>query len=240
MSRYTRMVLVLALAVVAGTVYSALPMQPVMEAAQAQAPPVRPALLFREEWKQEPSALGKPTSSHANPNNQYHLAGQSAVTNPNLELHLYGFKANDVTVYAHEGRIDLWTGLVGAPVALTLKHRNSYLDLTGLARVRATVRTNNLHVLHPVVKLADGRLLAGSQTIGTNGAFLTTEVAFDNQRWFTLDPEEVATSSEITEDIDFSRIDEVGFVDLAPGGGHGNSGWVNVSTVEVFAKAVPR
>ena len=239
MSRLTRMVLVLALAVVAGSIYSALPMLPVLDV-QAQAQEARPALLFREEWKQDSSALGNPTSSHANPDNQYNLAGQSAVANPDLEVNLYGFKANDVTVYAHEGRIDLWTGLVGAPVAVTLKHRNSYLDLTGLARVRAIVRTNNLHVLHPVVRMPDGMLIVGSQTIGTNGAFLTAEVSFNNQRWFTLDPEEVATSSEITEDLDFSRVDEVGFVDLAPGGGHGNSGWVNISTVEVYANAVPR
>jgi hypothetical protein len=37
-----------------------------------------------------------------------------------------------------------------------------------------------------------------------------------------------------------SRVDEVGFVDLAPGGGHGSSGWANISWIEVYAKAVPR
>jgi hypothetical protein len=40
--------------------------------------------------------------------------------------------------------------------------------------------------------------------------------------------------------VDLSRVDEVGFVDLAPGGGHGSSGWANISWIEVYAKAVPR
>ena len=38
------------------------------------------------------------------------------------------------------------------------------MDLTGLTRMRWRTRTENLHVLHPVVKLADGTLLVGSHT----------------------------------------------------------------------------
>jgi hypothetical protein len=198
----------------------------------------RPALLFSETWQQTESALGTPTSPHRS-ENPYYLAGQTAVANGDLALGLYGERAGDVTVYEHEGRIDLWTGLAGSPVAVTLKHSGSYLDLTGLARVRAIVRTNNLHRLHPVVRLADGTLLIGSQTIDTQGAFLAVEVAFDNQQWFALDPDEVAVGSAVA-DPDLSRVDEVGFANLSPGGGHGNAGWSNISTVEVYAAAVPR
>ena len=32
----------------------------------------------------------------------------------------------------------------------------------------------------------------------------------------------------------------LGWTDLAPSGGHGNAGWHNVSTLELYAKAVPR
>lgn len=225
--------LLLALAVVA---YGALSKQSVQVSAQENL--TRPSLLFQEEWRQADEALGIPISEHRSAN-QYYLAGQSAVTNPNLELTLYGQRAGDVTVYEHEGRVDLWTGLVGSSVAVTLKDRNNYLDLTGLARARAIVRTNNLHVLHPVVKLPDGTLLVGSQIISTGGAFLSTEVAFDNQRWFNLDPVEVATGS-VADNPDLSRVDEVGFTDLAAGGGHGNAGWTNISMVEVYALPVPR
>ena len=39
---------------------------------------------------------------------------------------------------------------------------------------------------------------------------------------------------------DLSKVDEVGLASLAPGGGHGIAGSANFSTVELFAKAVPR
>lgn len=236
MFRRMRMRWVLALAVFAGSAFAAFALPSVEVSAQEAA--ARPALLFQETWMQAEAALGTPMSNHRS-DNQYYLAGQSAVTNADLELSLYGARSGDVTVYEHEGRTDLWTGLVGSPVAVTLKHRDNYLDLTGLARVRAILRTNNLHVLHPVVKLSDGTLLVGSQTIMTDGPFLSSEVAFEGQRWFMLDPDEVATGGAVA-DVDLSRVDEVGFADLAPGGGHGNSGWVNISTFEVYANAVPR
>ncbi len=206
--------------------------------ALAQNETSRPDLLFSEVWQQADSALGRPGSSHAS-DNDYYLAGQDAVTNNALELTLYGYRSNDITVYEHEDRIDLWTGLAGSPVAVTLKLRNGYMDLRGLARMRAIVRTNNLHALHPVIRLADGTLAVGSQTIQTNGSFLSAEVAFDNQSWFILDPEEVSVGNSL-ENPDLSRVDEIGFASLAPGGGHGNSGWTNISTVEVFANSRSR
>tara|TARA_R110000772_G_scaffold18743_1_gene52860 strand:- start:1826 stop:2527 length:702 start_codon:yes stop_codon:yes gene_type:complete len=204
----------------------------------AQDQTVRPALLFMESWQQSELALGKPISSHASAND-YYLAGQSAVSNSELELALYGYRSADITVYEHEGRIDLWTGLAGSPVAVTLKSRQGYIDLSGLARMRAIVRTNNLHSLHPVIKLADGTLAVGSQTIQTAGAFLSIEVAFDNQDWFVLDPEEVSVGNALMNP-DLSRIDEVGFANLSAGGGHGASGWSNISTIEVYANIEAR
>ncbi|MAY03307.1 MAG: hypothetical protein CMQ38_10070 [Gammaproteobacteria bacterium] len=198
----------------------------------------RPTLLFQETWQQAESALGNPTSPHARADS-YYLAGPEALTNPGLELRLYGYKAQDITVYEHEGRVDLWTGLAGSPVAIMLKSTDNYLDLSGLARLRAIVRTNNLHELHPVIKLADGTLAIGSQAIQTHGAFMSVEVAYDNQDWFLLDPNEVVVGSAIAEP-DLSLIDEVGFANLASGGGHGNAGWSNISDVELYANAVPR
>lgn len=198
----------------------------------------RPNLLFMENWHQSEAAIGKPMSSHAS-DNDYFLVGQNAVGNDDLELGLYGYSSGDITVYEHEGRIDLWTGLAGSPVAVTLRSRRGFIDLRGLARMRAIVRTNNLHSLHPVIRFADGILAVGSQSIQTGGAFLSIEVAFENQDWFVLDPEEVSVGRAIM-DPDLSRIDEVGFANLAPGGGHGFAGWSNISTVEVFANTISR
>jgi hypothetical protein len=198
----------------------------------AQAPaPVPPPLLFKEAWKQPPYT--------GQLNDENRRVTQAAVTNPNLELKLYGAGASDIGVYVHEDRHDLWNGMSNSPVAVTLRSKDSYLDLTGLARLRAIVRTGYLHVVHPVVKLADGTLIAGSRTINTNEDYLMSDVSFTGQRWFKLDPTKVVVMQEV-KNPDFSKVDEVGFVDLMPGGGHGNAGWMNISTVELYAKAVPR
>ena len=54
-----------------------------------------------------------------------------------------------------------------------------------------------------------------------------------------LDPVKVVVTSEV-KNPELSKVDEVGLVTLAPGGGHGIAGSANFSTVELFAKAVPR
>ena len=198
----------------------------------AQQPPAtRPDLLFREEWKQPPYT--------GQLNDENRRVTQAAVTNANLELKSYGAAVREVGVYVHEGRHDLWTGMSTSPVAIMLRDRRNYVDLTGLARLRAIVRTQALHVLYPAVKLADGTYAAGSRAINTEGEFLQVEIAFGGLRWFKLDPEKVVTTVAVPNP-DLTRVDEVGFVDLMPSGGHGNAGWSNISTVELYAKAVPR
>jgi len=126
-----------------------------------------------------------------------------------------------------------------SPAAVTLRDKTSYFDLTGLARLRWITRTNALHALHPVLRLADGTLIAGSHVDSNEGEFLQSEIAFDNQRWFKLDPEKVVTGIEVNNP-DFSRVDEIGYADLMPGGGHGIAGSSNMSVIELYAKAVPR
>jgi hypothetical protein len=191
----------------------------------------RPPLLFREAWKQPPYT-GQLTD-------QARRVTQAAVSNPQLELTLYGPDAKDIEVYEHEGRLDLWSGMTTSPVAVTLKDRDHYLDLTGLARLRWIVRTQSLHTVYPVLKLADGTLVVGSRGVSTDGDYIESEVAFGSMRWYTLDPQRVVTTVEV-KSPDLSRVDEIGWADLAPGGGHGNAGWHNVSTLELYAVAVPR
>src|SRR6185436_16664741 len=136
---------------------------------------------------------------------------------------------------SHEGRVDLWTGLATSPVAVTLRDKRNFADLTGQARLRWMVRTSSIHVLYPVVKLADGTYLAGNRGISTDGEFLQVEVAFGDMKWFKLDPKLVVVTSEV-KNPDLSKVDEVGLVTLAPGGGHGVAGSANLSAVELYAK----
>ena len=199
--------------------------------AQAAAPAGRPPLMFKEEWKQPPYT--------GELNDATRRVTQAAITNPGLELKIYGETAKEIGVYNHENRFDLWTGMATGPVAIMLRDKANFADLTGLARLRALVRTQSLHILYPIAKLADGTMVAGSKGINTDGDFISAEVSFAGGRWFKVDPVKVVTTVEV-KTPDFSKVDEVGFVDLMPGGGHGNAGWANISTFELYAKAVPR
>jgi len=202
-------------------------------AAAASTPPpaTRPPLLFKEEWR-EPPFTGERTDE-----NQRFIP--SVVTNPNLEVKLYGSDAKVVRAARHEGRIDLWTGLAASPVAVMLRDKRNYVDLTGLARLRWMVRTNAIHTLYPVVKLADGTLIVGNRGISTNDEFYQVEVSFMGMRWYKLDPAKLVVMAEV-EHPDLKKVDEVGLATLAAGGGHGIAGSANLSGVELFATAVPR
>src|SRR5262249_42606038 len=191
----------------------------------------RPSLLFKEEWR-----LPKHEGAATDENTPF---APDIVTNDRGEAHLYGPGAAPGRAAEHEGRVDLWNGLATSPVAVTLRDKRNYVDLTGLARLRLIVRTNAIHTVYPVVKLPDGTLLVGSRAITTDGEFLAVEIAFAGLRWYKLDPQKLVVLTEV-KNPDLARVDEVGLTSLQPGGGHGIAGSFNLSTVELFAKPVAR
>ena len=136
----------------------------------------RPPLLFKEEWR-SPKHDGPATDENTR-------FKPEVVTNERVEARVYGPDAQVVRAAEHEARVDLWNGLAGSPVAVTLRDKRNYVDLTGLARLRWIVRTNAIHTLYPVVKVADGTLLAGDRAITTNGEFVQVEIAFTGMRWY--------------------------------------------------------
>ena len=191
----------------------------------------RPPLLLSEPWRLPPH-----TGEQTDENMRFTPA---VVTNPRVEVKLYGPDAKVIRAAVHEERFDLWNGMTSSPTAVTLRDRNNYLDLTDAARLRWIVRTNAIHLLHPVVKLADGRLIVGDRGITTHGEFLAVEIAFSGMRWYGLDPVKVIVLTEVMNP-DLRRVDEVGVAMLSPGGGHGIAGSANLSNVELFAHPVPR
>jgi len=195
------------------------------------APPrvMRPPLFFREEWKQTPAGGEHPVDPAI------------ALSNPNLELKLYG-KEILLTGSAQDENnpIHLWTGTCATPCAVALRDKNNFGDLTGLARVRWTTKVSGFHQVRPIVKLADGTWLVGDHVDGSTVDWLQDDFSLSEVRWLRLDINAVVTKGNFVEKPDLSKVDEIGFVDLLPGSGHGPGGWIDVAAIEVYGKPVKR
>ena len=59
-------------------------------------------------------------------------------------------------------------------------------------------------------------------------------------KWMKLDMETRTTKGNLLDKVDLTKVDEVGFVDLTPGSGHGSGGYSDVGWIEVYGKPVPR
>jgi len=191
----------------------------------------RPGLFFKEEWGQTEKG-GE------------HATGPESVTNPNLELKLYGPTGKEVLLTGAKGDdnnpIHLWTGMCTTPCAIALRDKNNMADLTGLARIRWVTKMSGLHQVHPIVKLADGTWLVGDKGDGSVADWQTSEINFSELKWLRLDIEKVVTKGNFVANPDLSKVDEIGYVDLMPGSGHGAGGWSDVGAIEVYANAVKR
>jgi hypothetical protein len=137
--------------------------------------------------------------------------------------------------------IHLWTGTSTSPIAVSLREKNSFADLTGLARIRWNTKVSGFHQIRPIVKLADGTWLVGDRADGSSTRdWIVSEITPSDLRWLKLDIARVVTTGNFVEKVDLSRVDEIGFADLMPGSGHGPGGWVDVAQIEVYARPVPR
>jgi len=216
---------------IVGAAASAFAQTPAEGRGRGGGPARRPALFLREEWGQTEKGGEHPT-------------GPESVTNPNLELKLYGPTGKEVLLTGAKGDdnnpIHLWTGMCSSPCAVALRDKTNLADLTGLARIRWTTKMSGLHQVHPIVKLADGTWLVGDKGDGSVTDWRTSEINFSDLRWLRLDIEKVVTKGNFVQNPDLSKVDEIGFVDLMPGSGHGAGGWSDVGAIEVYGGAVKR
>src|SRR5690349_16421137 len=129
--------------------------------------PARPPLFFREEWKQTPAGGEHP------------VVPAESVANPDLTLSLLGPTGKEMLMTGAAGDennpIHLWTGMCTTPCAFTLKHKSSYADLTGLARIRLVSKVSGLHQIHPLIKTADGIWLVGDRAEGSLTDWIESE-----------------------------------------------------------------
>jgi hypothetical protein len=197
----------------------------------AQGRVTRPPIFFHEEWKQTPAGGEHPVT-------------QDGVSNPSLELKLYGTTSKEVQLTGaakdDNNPIHLWTGLCSTPCAIALRHKDSFADLTGLARIRWVTKMSGFHQVRPIVKLADGTWLVGDHADGSVADWQVSEINLSEVRWLKLDINNVVTKGNIVDKPDLSKVDEIGFADLTPGSGHGAGGWSDVAAIDVFAASVKR
>ena len=205
----------------------------------------RPPLFFREAWNHTGIAE--------------HPLSQESVASPNLQLVFYGEKPASSHPNGHDGDGGIWdnkrpqplddpshtfTGTCNRPCGLTFRDRNNYVDMTGFGKIVWRVKTEGFHVLRPLIKLADGTVLVGDHSDGYTPDWHSSEFTLFDLRWRKLDVDKVVTATGTAAgwiaNPDLSRVDEIGFVDLMPGSGHGNGGWSDLAWMEVWGAPVKR
>src|SRR5690606_9478531 len=136
--------------------------------------------------------------------------------------------------------VHTWSGLCGAGCTFAFRHTDAYADLSGAARIMVQAKTSGFHQIRPFIKLADGSTWVGDYAFGQTRDFLFEEFRIEDVNWIAFNTDLGVTRGNIVDDIDLSRIDEIGFTDLQPGADHGPGGWSDVAVVRVYANAVPR
>ena len=189
-------------------------------------PPEQPVpLLFKEAWKPTPT----PTAV---------LLSQAMVASADLLVTVYGPVAPDLN--AANGEPHVWTGMCTPACGVTLKMKNSYADLSGKAHITWKSRTSGFNQIRPMVKLADGTTLVGDFADANDFEYRLVDFHLATVRWMTLDAATLLPKGNLLPSVDLSKVDEVGFVDLSPGSGHGFGGYSALGFIEVYGKAVPR
>jgi hypothetical protein len=210
---------------------------PTGAAARDLPPTPPPPLFFRETWKQGVAEGGGAETGEAN-------VMQQNVSGDHLALDLIGPSSKEIQATGIPGNkgnpMHLWSGLCTSPCGAALRDTRNYVDLTGLASIKWNTKVSGLHRIHPIVKLADGTWLVGDQPSGSTVGWLENELAFASMKWLKLDPERAVTTGGWIEHPDLSKVDEVGYIDLMPGSGHGPGGWSDVAQIELYGKPVRR
>jgi len=205
----------------------------------AQAPPAprfvpedhRPPLFLREDFTNEPEETPITLAS---------------LVNKDLLIATYGPGKDMVAKSHHASPKDdpsyVWLGSCTQVCGFTLRKKDAAVDLTGLAKIRWRSKQTGFHQLRLMLKLADGTLLVSSGFEGASNDWRESELPIADQRWRKLDAK-VMNDGAWVEAPDLSKVDEIGWTDLAPGSGHGTGGAVGssrVDWVEVYGIPVKR
>lgn len=192
-------------------------------------------LIFEEHWTRAPMAQ---------PMTQANLGNQD------LTLHLYG-DTNGIRKTFHATEDYTYTGESRNNWMITVSDPKNYWDLTLPGKVMLRTRNTGFRLTHIVIKTADGKYYASEEGSGESLAWMNRDYILNDLHWRTLvmqdtlnnerrpaapDRAVIVPTSVATPDL--SKIDEIGFSDLMPGGFIPATTRINAWAV--YGKKVPR
>lgn len=184
----------------------------------------RPGLFFREDWKETPAALPVTAEHVANPDIVFTLHGPGGKEGIKKSHH---DKPADDPYY-------IWMGDCKGNCAISLRHRNSWVDLTGLAKVRWRTKQSGFRQARLIVKTG-GRWYVSDYAEGPSTDWRVTEINIGDIRWRNLNIDTVIEGAW-ADKVDLTRVEEIGWTDLMPGGATPAS--TRMDWIEVYGKPV--
>ena len=186
----------------------------------------RPSLFFREDWKEIPPSI---------PVTQEHVA------NADLILNLYGAGRDSIKKSNHDKPVDdpfyIWSGLCTGNWAVSLKHKDYFVDLREFSKIRWRSKQAGFRQLRIILKQHDGKWLISDLYDGPSKDWREFEFNLADIQWYNFDPEAIYEKGP-AENPDLSKIDEIGFTDLMRGGQ--SISCSRLDWIEVYGKPVPR
>jgi hypothetical protein len=186
----------------------------------------RPGLLFREDWRETPPVT---------PVTQEH------VSNPALVLTCHGPAAGKIRKSHHDQPADdpyyIWSGEADGNWAVSLRHREADMDLSGQGKIRWRAKQTGFRQLRVVLKLGSGKWVVSDQFDGDSLDWRVREFNLADLRWRALDMKTIV-EGKWEPNPDLSRVEEIGCTDLMAGGRTPASS--RVDWIEVYGTAVPK
>jgi hypothetical protein len=186
----------------------------------------RPGVFFREDWKETPPE--EPIT-------------QAHVGNPDLVLNLYGPGKQGIRKSHHDKPLDdpyyVWSGDAKGNWAVSLRHKQSLVDLTGLAKITWRAEQAGFRELRIILKLENGTWLVSDASDPASRDWRVREFNISDIRWRKLDIEQVVEGDWVNNP-NLSRVEEIGWTDLMIGGG--SPACSRLDWIEVHGRAVTR
>jgi hypothetical protein len=154
---------------------------------------------------------------------------------------LYGPGQDSIKKSHHDHPEDdpyyVWSGLCKGNWAVTLKHKDYLIDMSGYAKVRWRSKQSGFRQLRLILKLNDGTWLVGDRYDGPSKDWRLHEFNIMDITWYLLNIDGIY-EGKVVEHPDLSKVDEIGFTDLMPGGM--SDACSRVDWIEVYGKGVKR